>query len=271
MKPLTVLSLFDGIAGARLALQRAGLPLAAYYASEVSKYAMKVAKHNWNDEVRQIGDVRLLSDCCFGIDLLIGGSPCQGFSKVGTQLNFLDPRSELFFEFVRLKELVRPKWWLLENVVMKQEWEDVISSHLGTRPYLIDSSYFSAQSRPRHYWTNIPYTSVMWDKNPYYEHLLEDILIYDIDKIEPFMLSNKELAYMDRKTKDGRNHWDFHHHSHIDNDKSACVVANWKRGVPYNVLVEEFWARKFLPIEAERLQTYPDNYTAAPGLRDING
>jgi site-specific DNA-cytosine methylase len=91
------------------------------------------------------------------IDLLIGGSPCQGFSFAGKQLNFDDPRSKLFFEFVRLKEELNPKYFLLENVKMKKESQDVISEYLGVEPVEINSALVSAQNRKRLYWTNIPF------------------------------------------------------------------------------------------------------------------
>ena len=206
MKPLTVLSLFDGIAGARLAIERAGLPLAAYYASEINPYAIKVAQHNWPD-IREIGNVKLLSWLGFHVDLLIGGSPCQGFSKVGTQLNFEDKRSKLFFEFIRIKQMVNPTWWLLENVVMKQEWQNIISGYLGVEPRLINSAAFSAQSRPRHYWTNIPIAddaeSPIWTWREM-DNKLDWILLDDWKEIEPLFLSQRELDYMNRATKDGR-------------------------------------------------------------------
>ena len=92
------------------------------------------------------------------VDLCIGGSPCQGFSFAGKQLNFDDPRSKLFFEFVRLVKELKPKYWLLENVVMKKEFEQIISEHLGVQPIKINSSLVSAQNRERLYWANFEIT-----------------------------------------------------------------------------------------------------------------
>jgi len=271
---MRVLSLFDGIACGRLACQRAGLQVDKYYASEINEYAMQVARRYWSPVVKgasvhHIGDVRQVagSDFFESIDLLLAGSPCQGFSKVGTQLNFHDPRSELFFEFLRIKTELQPEWWLLENVVMKKEWQDVISEYLGVQPVMIDSAYFSAQRRKRLYWTNIPIAPHEDERQKYKLRLWDVLLSCELfhedreGEYEPLRLSEKELAYMDRKVADGRTHWDFAHHSHWKDRKSACVVANWRKGVPYNVLIDVDMIRKFHPIEAERLQTLPDHYT----------
>ena len=137
---MNVLSLFDGMSCGRLALERAGFPIHNYFASEIDKYAIQVAKANFPDTVH-LGDVTGVKthkngelfvplDRGYKIDLLIGGSPCQGFSFAGRQLNFDDPRSKLFFEFVRLLKALKPKYFLLENVNMKQEYQDVISDLL---------------------------------------------------------------------------------------------------------------------------------------------
>lgn len=153
---MNVLSLFDGMSGAQLALQKLGIQPQHYFASEVDKWATKIAKKNFPNTV-QLGDITLLSGNMLPkIDLLVGGSPCQGFSKAGKGLNFHDPRSKLFFEYVRLLKEIQPEYFLLENVLMKQEWQDVITEHLGVEPILINSALVSAQTRKRLYWTNIP-------------------------------------------------------------------------------------------------------------------
>jgi site-specific DNA-cytosine methylase len=129
-----VLSLFDGMSCGQIALGKAGITYDKYYASEIDKHAIKVAMHNYPNTV-QLGDVtQVRAEDLPQIDLLIGGSPCQGFSFSGKQLNFSDPRSKLFFEFVRLVKECKPKYWMLENVAMKKEYEDVISEHLGVSP-----------------------------------------------------------------------------------------------------------------------------------------
>jgi len=189
---VNVLSLFDGMSCGRLALERAGFPVTNYFASEIDKYAIQVAKANFPDTVH-LGDVtelqthdgrlfvhdeqwQTLNKGAYKrkIDLLIGGSPCQGFSFAGKQLNFDDPRSKLFFEFVRLLKALKPKYFLLENVNMKKEYQDVISDLLGCKPVDINSNRVSAQNRRRLYWTNIPVRSMPENKHVYLKDILED-------------------------------------------------------------------------------------------------
>lgn len=157
MEKINVLSLFDGISCGHIALDKAGIPINKYYASEIDKYAIKVTNKNYPDTIN-LGDVTTVNGELFAekIDLLIGGSPCQGFSQAGKMKNFDDPRSKLFWEYVRILKEVKPKYFLLENVVMKQEWQDIISEALGVKPIMIDSSLTSAATRKRLYWTNIP-------------------------------------------------------------------------------------------------------------------
>ena len=157
MEKINVLSLFDGISCGHIALDKAGIPINKYYASEIDKYAIKVTNKNYPETIN-LGDVTTVNGELFTekIDLLIGGSPCQGFSQAGKMKNFDDPRSKLFWEYVRILQEVKPKYFLLENVVMKQEWQDIISEALGVKPIMIDSSLTSAATRKRLYWTNIP-------------------------------------------------------------------------------------------------------------------
>ena len=157
MEKINVLSLFDGISCGHIALDKAGIPINKYYASEIDKYAIKVTNKNYPDTIN-LGDVTTVNGELFTekIDLLIGGSPCQGFSQAGKMKNFDDPRSKLFWEYVRILHEVKPKYFLLENVVMKQEWQDIISEALGVKPIMIDSALTSAATRKRLYWTNIP-------------------------------------------------------------------------------------------------------------------
>ena len=157
MEKINVLSLFDGISCGHIALDKAAIPINKYYASEIDKYAIKVTNKNYPETIN-LGDVTTVSGELFTekIDLLIGGSPCQGFSQAGKMKNFDDPRSKLFWEYVRILQEIKPKYFLLENVVMKQEWQDIISEALGVKPIMIDSSLTSAATRKRLYWTNIP-------------------------------------------------------------------------------------------------------------------
>ncbi|MBP1905677.1 DNA (cytosine-5)-methyltransferase 3A [Paenibacillus turicensis] len=190
---MNVLSLFDGISCGQLALQRAGIQVDNYYASEIDKYAIQVTQKNFPNTI-QIGDVQQVKgDDLPKIDLLIGGSPCQGFSKAGKGLNFDDPRSKLFFEYVRILKEVKTTYFLLENVSMKQWCQDVISEYLGVLPIEINSSLVSAQRRKRLYWTNIPNISQPEDKGI----MLKDIV---------------------------------HEHSEVDREKSYCIDANYHKG-----------------------------------------
>lgn len=154
---MNVLSLFDGISCGQMALERAGMHVNNYFASEIDSHAIMATKTNFPKTIH-LGDVSSISVKDLPqIDLLIGGSPCQGFSFAGKQMNFNDPRSKLFFEYVRLLNELKPRYWLLENVIMKKEFEQVITSHLGKTPAKINSSVLSKQNRNRLYWTNIPF------------------------------------------------------------------------------------------------------------------
>ena len=155
---INVLSLFDGMSCGQIALERCGIKVNNYFASEIDKYAIQVTQKNY-PQTEQIGDVLDLKATDLPkIDLLIGGSPCQGFSFAGAGLNFEDPRSKLFFEFVRLLKECSPKYWMLENVNMKQEYQDIISNLLGVKPQKLNSSLTSSQNRLRLYWTNFEIT-----------------------------------------------------------------------------------------------------------------
>lgn len=175
---MIVLSLFDGISCGRLALERAGIPVEKYYASEIDKHAIQVAQKNYPDTI-QIGDCTKIDYKKYAgkIDLLIGGSPCQGFSFAGKQLNFADPRSRLFFEFVRALKELKPKYFLLENVKMKKEFQDIISQQLGVKPIEINSALVSAQNRKRLYWTNIPNLVLPTDKSIVLKSIAPDAVL----------------------------------------------------------------------------------------------
>ena len=158
----------------RIALERCGFDIEKYYASEIDKYAIEVAKANYPDIIH-IGDVcNVTAEDYQDIDLLMGGSPCQGFSFAGKKLNFDDPRSALFFEFVRILQEVRPKYFLLENVRMKKEYQDIITEHLGVEPIMINSALVSAQNRVRLYWTNIPNVEQPEDRGIILRDVLEE-------------------------------------------------------------------------------------------------
>ena len=322
---MNVLSLFDGMSCGQIALNRAGIKYDTYFASEIDKYAIEVAKANYPHTIH-VGDVtqigRPSSD---NIDLLMGGSPCQGFSVAGKQLDFDDPRSKLFFEFVRLKDELKPKYFLMENVPMKQESQDIITRYLGVKPVTINSSLFSAQNRKRLYWTNIPFDIPTEDKGIVLQDILEDgianeamtnklgkshcitaryngavwwnsiqrkqrtmVQVGEADNIKGFdsikriyspngkapTLTTMQGGHREPKVAIGRivnrrldehgvrkdNQLDLPFTNQLevsDADKSNCLTTFTKD----NVLVEGMQWRKLTPVECERLQTVPDNYT----------
>lgn len=211
---INVLSLFDGISCGMVALERAGIKVNNYYASEINKHAIRVSEKNYPNIIR-VGDVmgiKYKNGCLYTdngvlkaeIDLLIGGSPCQGFSFAGKQLNFEDPRSKLFFEYARILKEVRPKYFLLENVKMKKEYQDVITDYLDVEPIEINSNLVSAQNRKRIYWTNIPGVSRPDDSGV----MLEDIVHEYRDKntnLLPYIVPfDKSLIILDKEVQKGK-------------------------------------------------------------------
>lgn len=247
-KQITVLSLFDGISCGMVALERAGFTSIKYYASEIDKFAIKVSEHNYPDIIR-LGDVQNWKDWDIdwdSIDLLIGGSPCQGFSYAGKRLNFQDPRSRLFFIYADILNHIRSRnpevKFLLENVKMKKEWIDVISIHLGVNPVMINSSLVSAQNRNRNYWANWEF-GLPEDKGIFLKDILETpgecYEIYNSGKSIGHKLE-KSYALLTRDYK------------------------GWpqRRGGMAGVISENKQLRGFTMIELERLQTLPDGYTS---------
>jgi DNA-cytosine methyltransferase len=183
---INVLSCFDGMSCGQIALQKSKIKVNKYFASEIDKYAMQVTQANFPNTI-QVGSVEFVTKSMLNnkIDLLIGGSPCQGFSFAGKQLNFEDPRSKLFFEFVRLKRELKPKYFLLENVKMKKEYQDIITQYLGVEPIEINSNLVSAQNRKRIYWTNIPNIKQPEDKGI----MLKDI-VHENESIDTALNGN---------------------------------------------------------------------------------
>ncbi len=176
---MIVLGLFDGHSGGQFAFDDLGITFDGekdiYFASEIDKYAMAVTQYRYPNTI-QIGDitkVRYEKGVLYSengqwevdIDMVIGGSPCTGFSMAGKGLNFDDPRSKLFFDFTRLIDEVKPTYFMLENVKMKKEWLDTITEYMGVEPVFINSRLVSAQNRQRYYWTNIPNVTIPEDSN----------------------------------------------------------------------------------------------------------
>lgn len=298
---MNVLSLFDGISCGRVALDRCGITVNRYFASEIDKHAIQVSRDNWEDVVH-IGDVSKVSFregvlyTEFGshnvekIDLLLAGSPCQGFSLAGKQLAFDDERSKLYFEFERIlaevKEHNPQVRFLLENVKMKQEHKDVITERLGVNPVAINSSLVSAQNRYRLYWTNIAEITQPKDEGKVLEDVLEDA----VD--EKHYIKAGRLSWLQRygevKEKEGyvafnpikakcltarrEPSWNTTYIVQwprgsnkgglraLDGKTPALTTSSWQHN---NLLLQEGWVRRMTPVECERLQTLPDNYTEA--------
>ena len=209
---MNVLSLFDGMSCGRIALERLGIKVDNYFASEIDKYAIKVSEANYPDII-QVGDITELDLSTLPkIDLIMGGSPCQGFSFAGKQLAFDDPRSALFFEFVRCVKELKPKYFLLENVRMKKEYLDVISEYIGVEPIMINSALVSAQNRVRYYWTNIPGIEQPEQRGI----VLRDILETQTDE--------KPVKDTERNQRHYRN----------DDEKSLCMTATMYKGAGNN-------------------------------------
>ena len=170
---MNVLSLFDGISVGHQALKELNTRINNYFSSEIDKYALEISKKN-HDQIH-LGDVKDWREWDLPeIDLLIGGSPCQGFSFAGKQLNFEDERSKLFFEFVDIKNHYKPKHFLFENVKMRKDIQDEISRLLGCEPIEINSALVSAQNRKRLYWTNIPCIGQPEDRDIYLKDIIEN-------------------------------------------------------------------------------------------------
>lgn len=301
---MKVLSLFDGIACGYEALKRAGIPIDVYYASEIDKHAIKVAKANHPDII-EIWDVCQVEwDRLDFVDLVIGWSPCQGFSMAGKMLNFNDPRSRLFFEFVRLVKECKPKFFLLENVKMKKEFIEIINEQLwGITPVKIDSALVSAQHRERLYWVgklqddwtyakvDIPQPEDKWIT-------LKDILQEEVD--EKYCLSQQQVDMIARwgwfedplANMKGTNDKMGTLTTHCGKMSNGIKLIRWRPKMPYepghrtlhfthyydkcptltttcasgdqkNVVLNGDVIRKLTPIECERLQTLPDDYTSA--------
>lgn len=251
---MNVLSLFDGISCGRVALEKAGIIVDKYYASEIDQYAIWISSKNYPD-IEQIGDVTNIKGNKYkGIDLLIGGSPCQGFSFAGKQLNFIDPRSRLFFEYVRVLEEVNPKFFLLENVKMKQEYQDTITRYLGVKPIEINSALVSAQNRKRLYWTNIPNVTQPEDKKLMLKHIVEpEIDKKDFDITERMKKKKPGTLSYEKAWKNVR--------SLNEKSKTLLTGQSISNSGATNIKYSDSKYYKPTPIECERLQTLPDNYT----------
>jgi len=306
---MNVLSLFDGMSCGQIALNRLGIKYKNYYASEIDKYPIQVAQANY-PETTQLGPVEFITKEMFGenkIDLIIGGSPCQGFSVAGKQLNFKDPRSLLFFEFVRLIKELNPKYFLLENVKMKKEYQDIITEYMGVEPIEINSALVSAQNRKRLYWTNIPNITQPNNKGILLKDILEEVESPPIslnknqqNKLEKINPTTKKANCLTEAIGRGGSSSEFltsvkkktlalvtkdnlvvKNESATKGGKAYSLTASYQGAVAWNScerkqrtmvpvcdtddvdpnIYNGVYYRKLTPVECERLQTVPDNYT----------
>ena len=275
---MNVLSLFDGISCARVAL---GNRIKTYYASEIDKNAIKVAMKNF-PTTQQLGDVKSIKDWTSKepIDLLIGGSPCTDLSIAKKGRKGLEgEHSKLFWEYVRVKNLVKPKWFILENVAsMKKKDKDIITKEMGVEPIMIDASLVSAQSRKRLFWTNIPNVKEPEDRKISLQSILQkeedipkDFLFYREDEMKKTN-TKTQLALvgtLNNEIKDNVidkfvqiGYFGEKNASKVGGQAFRVYDANHKSttsGVGYYKTIQSI--RKLTPIECERLQGLPDNYT----------
>lgn len=315
---MNILSLFDGMSCGQIALERAGFRIENYFASEIDKWAIQITRKNYPNTI-QLGDIVSWQDWHLPkIDLLLGGSPCQGFSLAGKRLNWDDPRSMLFFKYVDCLRWYKPTWFLFENVArMNKDVIKSISYELGVEPIKINSALVSAQNRERLYWTNIPNVTQPEDKGIILQDILEGghadrLKRYCVDACyfkggDPksyFEKGRRQLVFSYEKQKGFTRKLDKSHPLQASDYKSGsklnrnqdqnAVVFNrpfrvgsdesiaghdFLRRVysPYGksptltsvtggnqhrkIAVDEYYYRKLTPVECERLQTLPDNYT----------
>jgi len=242
---MNVLSLFDGMSCGQIALERAGIKVDNYFASEIDKYAIQVTKNNYPN-TKHIGSVvDVKGKDLPKIDLLFGGSPCQSFSSFGDGSG-LNGKSGLFWEFARVLKEVKPKFFMLENVKMKKEWSDIISKELGLEPILVNSNLVSAQNRGRMYWTNIPF-NLPDDKGIVLSEILEDKPFREIPKCF-YAKWGKEM-----RINKGLNS--------VNNTKANCLTTKNCHTNQYLLNEDKSLCRLLSVHEYEKLQTIPFNYT----------
>lgn len=283
---MRVLSLFDGISCGQVALERANIPVEVYYASEIDKYAIQITQKHFPNTI-QLGDVTQIDFNPFKgkIDLIMGGSPCQDLSIAGKRAGLKGERSGLFYKFVEAVEIIRPKYFLFENVAsMKQEEKELITSYLKVEPILINSALVSAQDRKRLYWTNIPNIKQPEDKHIYLEDIVEPDALIDRDKSHAILASIGRTTHREYFKKNqgqlvyiaimlSNIYGGFKEkRPRVKVDKSFCIrTARGGGHLPSliiegkskDITLENFkqCIRKVTPLECERLQTLPEGYT----------
>ncbi len=248
---INILSLFDGISCGQIALNKAKLKIHNYFASEIDKYAIQVTQSNYPNTI-QLGTVENINVTNLPkIDLLLGGSPCQSFSKLGLQ-NGLEGKSGLFHQYVRLLREIKPAHFLFENVPMKKEWRDYISFMLGVEPILINSALFSGQTRNRLYWTNILVDTLPSEGYVSLSSILEE-------KVEDkYLATQARLNWLNGPSGQQSIR---KRYTAIDPEKALCLIARSDGSWNGNYVTQGGKIRKLTPKEYERLQTVPDDYT----------
>lgn len=244
---------------AKVALDMAGIPVAKYFSSELDRDAIEVSESNWGGQIIRLGDIREMIP--IRADLVMAGSPCQSLSNLGNRTGFKG-KSGIFYDFVKKLEFAKPTYFLYENVRMKQEWEDEISSCLGVQPVTINSNMLSAQNRVRKYWTNIPFEPPTVQSS----QVFGDVL--DLRDWRRHIVRGKERDYaLNLKGKFKApviNSVGQKSHTLIAKMyiswQGPYVYVNPDTGIPTSDL-ENFTIRRLTPLECERLQTMPDNYT----------
>jgi len=266
---MNILSLFDGISCARIALDNLNITVDNYFASEIDEHAIKASKYNYTD-ISHIGDIKNISvQGLPKIDLLIGGSPCQDLSNAQKGRGLKGAKSSLFYEYIRLLDEVKPKYFLLENV--KNKWGSTMSEFIGIDYIEVNSGVLSPQSRPRYYWTNIDYEKFPVTNS---KKLLKDIVEPEVE--EKYFLNKEHLddfinsvTKKRTMTKDGINKiFEIPKEIHKDHErqrrvyslesKSPTILA---RADTTKIFINNK-VRKLTPLECERLQCIPDNYTS---------
>jgi len=248
---MNVLSLFDGLSCGQIALERAGIKVDNYFASEIKPHAIKVTQHNYPKTI-QLGDVRHIKGSDLPkIDILIGGSPCKGISRLNKKQEGLEhAESKLFWEYVRLLEEVKSKYYLLENTHGNKEATETITETLGVNPISINSKLVSAQNRPRYYWTNISRVKQPNDKGI----TTDDVFDYSGELADECRV--KWLSSESGKKSVANGYTRVNPYP-----KSGCLTANGHRKWNENYLLKDGVYRYLSQKELERLQTLPIGYT----------
>lgn len=263
---MNILSLFDGISCGHVALDRAGIKVDNYYASEISADAIAITQYNYPNTI-QLGDITKITeeqlDSLGHIDMIIGGSPCQdlsGFKSVNNE-GLEGSKSCLFYHFVRILKHIQPKYFLLENVEsMRDKWRDLITEILGVEPIMINSDKVSAQDRKRYYWCNFPVSQ------PEDEGIMLNDIIESSADIQDNYWYTREFKYNGDNCKVqatllGKGLLDALRRCYNLNGKCCTLLCDGDGGHRVKKVYQDGRCRKLTPLEYERLQTLPDNYT----------